>query len=311
MSDFGAHLQHLCYDFFNANFIGGYVMSERLPGNLQERLRELREEHGYSSKEQLADALGINRSTYGRIENGTTKTISSELLIKLAELYDVSADYILGISNTPERTYYDIGELGMSVDAALNLYSGKVSRKVLNELLLNNKFAVATKMMENYFSTVVAGIIKTQNQLLDFNYDLISYLTENGELPNDEDIRNLKKKTKSAKVPMNRYELDSISRQFNVAVKEIENKVKDEVKEYQQNQELLYYDILKQVKEKAENEIVGLKDLPEAKKKKFVMDIMKNILRDSQTIPEENLEKAEALIDQMTPALLDLWKDAN
>lgn len=286
-------------------------MSERLPGNLQERLRELREEHGYSSKEQLADALGINRSTYGRIENGTTKTISSELLIKLAELYDVSADYILGISNTPERTYYDIGELGMSVDAAMNLYSGKVSRKALNELLLNNKFAVATKMMENYFSTVVAGIIKTQNQLLDFNYDLISYLTENGELPNDEDIRNLKKKTKSAKVPMNRYELDSISRQFNAAVKEIENKVKDEVKEYQQNQELLYYDILKQVKEKAENEIVGLKDLPEAKKKKFVMDVMKNILRDSQTIPEENLEKAEALIDQMTPTLLDLWKDAN
>ena len=286
-------------------------MSERLPGNLQERLRELREEHGYSSKEQLADALGINRSTYGRIENGTTKTISSELLIKLAELYDVSADYILGISNTPERTYYDIGELGMSVDAALNLYSGKVSRKVLNELLLNNKFAVATKMMENYFSTVVAGIIKTQNQLLDFNYDLISYLTENGELPNDEDIRNLKKKTKSAKVPMNRYELDSISRQFNAAVKEIENKVKDEVKEYQQNQELLYYDILKKVKEKAENEIVGLKDLPEAKKKKFVMDVMKNILRDSKTIPEENLEKAEALIDQMTPTLLDLWKDAN
>lgn len=286
-------------------------MSERLPGNLQERLRELREEHGYSSKEQLADALGINRSTYGRIENGTTKTISSELLIKLAELYDVSADYILGISNTPERTYYDIRELGMSVDAARNLYSGKVSRKVLNELLLNNKFAVATKMMENYFSTVVAGIIKTQNQLLDFNYDLISYLTENGELPNDEDIRNLKKKTKSAKVPMNRYELDSISRQFNAAVKEIENKVKDEVKEYQQNQELLYYDILKQVKEKAENEIVGLKDLPEAKKKKFVMDVMKNILRDSQTIPEKNLEKAEALIDQMTPTLLDLWKDAN
>ena len=286
-------------------------MSERLPGNLQERLRELREEHGYSSKEQLADALGINRSTYGRIENGTTKTISSELLIKLAELYDVSADYILGISNTPERTYYDIRELGMSVDAAMNLYSGKVSRKVLNELLLNNKFAVATKMMENYFSTVVAGIIKTQNQLLDFNYDLISYFTENGELPNDEDIRNLKKKTKSAKVPMNRYELDSISRQFNAAVKEIENKVKDEVKEYQQNQELLYYDILKQVKEKAENEIVGLKDLPEANKKKFVMDVMKNILRDSQTIPEENLEKAEALIDQMTPTLLDLWKDAN
>jgi len=165
--------------------------------------------------------------------------------------------------------------------------------------------------MENYFSTVVAGITKTQNQLLDFNYDLISYLTENGELPNDEDIRNLKKKTKSAKVPMNRYELDSISRQFNAAVKEIENKVKDEVEEYQQNQELLYYDILKQVKEKAEREIIELKDLPEAKKKRFVMAVMKSILRDSSTIPDDNMDKAEKMIEQITPTLLDLWKDAN
>ena len=93
-------------------------MGERLEGNLTERLRELREEHGYKSRNKLADVIGIDRTTYSRIENGSTKTISSDILIKLAELYGVSADYILGLSNTPEKTYDDINTLGLSIEAA-------------------------------------------------------------------------------------------------------------------------------------------------------------------------------------------------
>ncbi|SFO30073.1 hypothetical protein SAMN04487831_11751 [Pseudobutyrivibrio sp. UC1225] len=41
-------------------------MSERLPGSLQERLCELREEHGYSGRQKLADAVEIDRTRYGR-----------------------------------------------------------------------------------------------------------------------------------------------------------------------------------------------------------------------------------------------------
>ena len=97
-------------------------MGEYLPGNLQERLRELREANGYKSREKLAEVIGVNKTTYSRIENGSTKTISSDILLKLAELYKVPTDYILGLSNTPENTMYDIKELGLSVEAAKNLY---------------------------------------------------------------------------------------------------------------------------------------------------------------------------------------------
>lgn len=100
-------------------------MTERLSGNLQERLRELREEHGYKSRNKLADVIGVDRTTYGRIDNGSTKTINSDILISLATLYDVSTDYILGLSNTPEKMYDDIKVLGLSVEAAQNLSSGK------------------------------------------------------------------------------------------------------------------------------------------------------------------------------------------
>lgn len=73
------------------------------------------------------DALGgfIDKVTYSRIENGTTRTINNELLVILERLYNVSTDYICGISNFPEKTYFDIEELGLIVPAAMNLCSGK------------------------------------------------------------------------------------------------------------------------------------------------------------------------------------------
>ena len=64
-------------------------MKEYLPGNLQERLRKLREANGYGTRQELADKLGIDKSTYGRMESGATKTVSSDILIKLSELYKV------------------------------------------------------------------------------------------------------------------------------------------------------------------------------------------------------------------------------
>ena len=56
-------------------------MGEYLPGSLQDRLVELREANGYNSQYKLAEKIGVDRSTYSRIENGDTKTISSDILI--------------------------------------------------------------------------------------------------------------------------------------------------------------------------------------------------------------------------------------
>lgn len=286
-------------------------MSERLPGNLQERLRELREEHGYSSRNKLADVLGIDRTTYSRIENGTTKTINSDVLVKLAELYDVSTDYILGLSDTPEKTYYDIGELGLSVEAAKNIYSGKVSKNSLNELLLNNKFAVATHMMEDYFCGALAELLVTQNAMMDNSYNLLTYLIEAGEIPNDIDMKNLKKTLKHAKISPNQAEIDRIQRQLTSAIKEIRKKVVNEIKEandYLGQSEVANYDVLKAIQEEAKK-IPTLKGLPEEKKNQFVIDMIKNGIRENKTISEEDLQKIDQLIKQVAPMLNDLWKN--
>ena len=64
---------------------------------LRLRLRELREEQELSQAE-MAKKLGVSQQTYSRYESHTTE-IPLKLLIALAELYDTSTDYLLGIKN--------------------------------------------------------------------------------------------------------------------------------------------------------------------------------------------------------------------
>ena len=283
-------------------------MGEYLPGNLQERLRELREANGFKSREKLAEVIGVNKTTYSRIENGSTKTISSDILLKLADLYKVPTDYILGLSDTPENTGYDIKELGLSVEAAKNLYSGKVDPRVINEFLMNDKFAMATKMMATYFSGAIAELMVTQNKLLDFSYDLLNELTQTGRIPNDNDIRDTKKKLKASKLPAGNVELDRIQRQLMASIREIKKKVVGEVAALNDQAEILDYEIIEKVKEEALS-VPNLKDLPEEEKAKIIKEaIIKGIQIDTN-FDDEKMVTAEPMVEQIVSLLIQLWKE--
>jgi len=59
-----------------------------------ERLKELRQDKGMS-KLAMAKALEISDAAIGRWERGE-RTINAELLIKIADYFDVTVDYLLG-----------------------------------------------------------------------------------------------------------------------------------------------------------------------------------------------------------------------
>ena len=59
------------------------------------RFREQRIKHGYKSQKELADILFVNQTAVSQWERGIT-TPSSQLLIRLSELYGVTTDYLLG-----------------------------------------------------------------------------------------------------------------------------------------------------------------------------------------------------------------------
>lgn len=61
------------------------------------RLKDLREDHDLLQKE-IADYLNISQVTYSYYESGK-RMIPFELLIKLAEYYHTSVDYILDRTN--------------------------------------------------------------------------------------------------------------------------------------------------------------------------------------------------------------------
>ncbi|WOC33428.1 MULTISPECIES: helix-turn-helix domain-containing protein [Caproicibacterium] len=61
------------------------------------RVRELRQEKGISQKE-LANMLQVQNSAISKYETGRV-ALSDQTIRKLTAIFDVSSDYLLGISN--------------------------------------------------------------------------------------------------------------------------------------------------------------------------------------------------------------------
>ena len=66
------------------------------------RLKELRLKHGYKNQKELADFLYVNQTAVSQWERGATIP-SSQMLLKLSELYGVSIDYLLGREDTKKE----------------------------------------------------------------------------------------------------------------------------------------------------------------------------------------------------------------
>ena len=58
------------------------------------RIRDFREDNDMT-QQQVAEYLGMKQSQYSRYERGY-RDIPTDVLIKLAELYKTSTDYLLG-----------------------------------------------------------------------------------------------------------------------------------------------------------------------------------------------------------------------
>ena len=106
------------------------MAQEYLPAPSNVRLADLMKEHNISQPE-LAKEIGCSKSTISRFISGAKGTLTHEQVLKIARLFNVSTDFLLGETNIPDRKNYDIAELGLSVEAAKNLYTGRVNTEVV------------------------------------------------------------------------------------------------------------------------------------------------------------------------------------
>ena len=125
-----------------------------LKGNIQDRITDLREQNGWS-KAELAERIGIDASRMGRIESGETKSVGDDVILALAKAFGVSTDFLLGVSDDPEPNNYDIKDLGLTVEAAKNLYTEKIDPDVLNLMMEDPRFGTLTYMISRYLHDVM------------------------------------------------------------------------------------------------------------------------------------------------------------
>ena len=74
------------------------------------RLRELRKLRG-ETQQELAELLGVKPNQIGEMENGR-KASTFAKLAQLCEHYNVSADYLLGLTEEPRPLRRDEGAGG-------------------------------------------------------------------------------------------------------------------------------------------------------------------------------------------------------
>lgn len=127
-----------------------------LPGDMKDRMVELRNQRGLTqealSKELEEAGLGyFDRSTISRAEKGGTQKVSSELLMALSSYYQVSVDFLCGLTDDPGKKDYELKELGLSYNAAKKLLSGEVDPDAINRLMECENFPLLSYMIAEYF----------------------------------------------------------------------------------------------------------------------------------------------------------------
>ncbi len=63
------------------------------------RIRDIRNDRGLTQK-QIAEILHVSQNTYSQYEIGTSR-FPLDVVVKLAEFYDVSMDYLVGLTDDP------------------------------------------------------------------------------------------------------------------------------------------------------------------------------------------------------------------
>ena len=179
---------------------------------------------------KLAKELGISESTLSRFLSGQTTKMGNDRIIKIANIFNVSTDFLLGETNIPVKKNYDISELGLSAEAAQALYTHKVNTEIVCQLLESTKFAALTNLLANYQKEVFATGMAAMNQNMDFLRSLM--LGQARLVPEDRAAASaVASDLQSLKLPPVSVDTAMIQNVFNQILHELREKTESHLKE--------------------------------------------------------------------------------
>ena len=199
--------------------------NEFLPGSIRERIVDLKRMTNINNK-TIAEKTGISESLLSRIESGKQQSVNDDVVLKLAKFFCVSTDFLLGRTNVPDKKNYTIEELGLSAQAARNLYTGSVDVNVVNRLLAEPEFATLTLMIADYFDDSYATAIATQNQIHQSTAELFSRIAREDKQKRQK-ATSLSKQARAQCTPLYKTELAQMATQFEKTLKAIKKDLPD------------------------------------------------------------------------------------
>ena len=153
-----------------------------------ERLKDLRVERKLTL-EQLANEVGISKSSLGKYESDNGKDISPYSILLLADYYGVSCDYLMGRTETKNHPNTALHELHLS-DASIDvLKTGKFNHRLLSELIYHKDFQRFMLDAEIYVDRIADMRVNDMNAVLEAVRQMA--LMKNGGNENDLHLRTL------------------------------------------------------------------------------------------------------------------------
>ena len=132
---------------------------------MHERFEELRRKRGLTL-EQLAVQTGLSKSALSSYEAEGPKDISHYSVVKLAEFYGVTTDYLLGLSDIENHPNADLSDLHLSDKMIELLKSGRLNNRLLCELAVHKDFQRFMVDIEIYVDRIASTHIRDTNAMI-------------------------------------------------------------------------------------------------------------------------------------------------
>ena len=116
--------------------------------DLAQRIVSLRESADIKQVE-LGRRLGLDRSAMSKVENGTRK-VSSDELAKIADIFDVTTDYLLGKNQTPkwanDKDSHDLAKFLSDNEGSMNFNGEELTEEQAQQV----RVAMTTIFWKNH-----------------------------------------------------------------------------------------------------------------------------------------------------------------
>ncbi len=151
---------------------------------LGEKLKDLRTAKKLKL-DDVSEATGISSSTLQRLEADEDIRVGYQDIEVLSRYYDVSADYLFGLTDLQQYRNIEIDRLRLTEESIAVLTGGKLNNRLISEFIAHADFPQLLRAMEIYIDRKVLPQLNTMNAVYKFAEQTIK---ENTNIPENDEL---------------------------------------------------------------------------------------------------------------------------